>query len=53
MGPLAAIFLVFLVSLAKCEEQDLQKTYQESLSTALAHFTQSIQNHPQQTTGDG
>ena len=45
MRHLAAVLLVIIISLSTCDADNLQTTYQESLSSAVAHFTQSIYIH--------
>eukprot|EP00090_Calanus_glacialis_P037677 TRINITY_DN6512_c0_g1_i2.p1 TRINITY_DN6512_c0_g1~~TRINITY_DN6512_c0_g1_i2.p1 ORF type:complete len:418 (+),score=114.87 TRINITY_DN6512_c0_g1_i2:30-1283(+) len=38
-------FLLYIVSLASCQDDQLQATYQDSLAAAVAQFTQSIYVH--------
>jgi serine protease inhibitor len=52
MGLLATVIFVFIFTLSNCEEDNLQTTYQESLSTAVAHFTQSIYVHLAKTSDE-
>ena len=42
---LVAGFLLYICSLASCQDDQLQTTYQDSLATAVAQFTQSVYVH--------